>query len=199
MIQYSRSPQDQFKSEDYTIGWSWRLFIFSVVVFAAAVLLYLGMTVGYLPALDSQISDVKKKTDEINSSINAADKEKLFNFYSQVFHIQDLLQGHLLSGRLLGFLEQNTNKNVFYDSLSFNAETALLELSGGAASYGDLVGQLEAFRRQSVVTSILLAGSKNNGATLQGQQGQEAGSEVAAKGAVSFTIKLSFNKQFLKP
>lgn len=199
MIQYSRSPQDQFKSEDYTIGWSWRLFIFSIIVFAAAALLYLGMTVGYLPTLGSQIDEVQKKTDDINNSISAADKERLFNFYSQVFHIQDLLQGHLVSSRLLGFLEQNTNKNVFYNSMSFSADTALIELSGGAASYGDLVGQLEAFRRQSAVTSVLLAGSKNNGATLQGQQGQGVVNQDASKGAVGFTIKLSFDKKFLKP
>src|SRR3989344_5715024 len=140
MIPYQQSPQDQFKSEDYTIGWAWQLFIFSIIVFATSALIYVGIAFGYLPTLNSQIEDVKKKTDAINSSVSAADREKFFNFYSQVFHIQSALQNHLLSSRLFVFLEQNTNKNVFFDSMTFNQETALLELGGAAVSYDDLVG-----------------------------------------------------------
>lgn len=192
MIQYSRSPQDQFKTEGQTIGWSWRLFIFSIVVFASAALLFVGMSYGYLPTLNSQISDVKKKTDEINNSISAADKEKLFNFYSQVFHIQNTLQNHLQSNRLFVFLEQNTNKNVFFETLSFNQETALFELTGAALTYGDVVSQLEAFRRRNEVQSVLLASSRNNAASSQasGLSGSGTG--------ISFTMKLTLNKSFLK-
>ncbi|HEY4523764.1 MAG TPA: hypothetical protein VJK04_02735 [Candidatus Paceibacterota bacterium] len=192
MFQYSRSPQDQFKTEDYTIGWSWRLFIFSIIVFVAAALLFIGMSYGYLPALNSQISDVKKKTADINNSISAADKEKLFNFYSQVFHIQNTLQSHLLSGRLFSFLEQSTNKNVFFESLNFSQETALLELTGVALTYGDVVSQLEAFRRRSEVQSVLLANSKNNAALLQAVGSGGPG------GGVTFTMKLTLNKNLLK-
>lgn len=195
MIQYSQSPQDQFKSEDYTIGWSWQLFIFSIIVFATSALIYAGMTFGYLPTLNSQIDDIKKKTDALNNSVSAADREKFFNFYSQVFHIQNALQNHLLSSHLFVFLEQNTNKNVFFDSLTFNQDTALLELGGAAVSYDDLVGQLEAFRRKSEVTSVILGSSKD-----EGSAANVAGSQTAATGkkGVSFTIKLAFDKQFLK-
>lgn len=188
MQQYTRSSnvENQFKTEGLTIGWSWRLFVFSIIVFAAAIFLYAGMAYGYEPMLQKNIDEIQKKIDEQSRSKNAGDRENLLSFYSQVFHIKNILAGHLLPSGLFKFVEDNTENKIFYTGARFDQDSAGLVLEGVAQSYEDIVHQLEAFRLRPEVLSINLNNSKIDETSKTGNLNR-----------VTFNLQLVMSKKFL--
>ena len=191
MPQYLRSAENQFQSEELTIGWSWRLLIFSMIVFGAVAILYGGMFFGYDPYLQEKLDALDKETKSLNEAVSIEDQKKLLSFYSQVYNVQDILANHVLPTRVFAFLELNTNPQVAYESMHFDLDSGVLELSGKAKSYDDLVRQLEAFRRQTDIVKVLKLTNSKSG-ELDEKTNQK--SDV-----VSFGITINVDKGFLKP
>lgn len=191
MPQYLRSAENQFQTEELTIGWSWRLLIFTIIIFGAVAILYGGMAFGYDPYLQSKLADLDTETKNLNELVSIDDQKKLFSFYSQVYNVQNILANHVLPTRVLAFLELNTNPQIAYETMRFDLDAGVLEVTGRAKSYDDLVRQLEAFRRQQEIVKVLkLADSKTG----------ELDIETSQKSTdVSFSIAINLDKSFLKP
>ena len=204
MQQYLRSPENQFQQEDFTIGWSWRLFVFSAIVFGSVTMLALGMDFGYKPFLEKRADDLNSSIDDLRKDVSAEEQENLFNFYSQVYNLQEILRSHPLPSRLLAFLSANTNVRVYYTALKYDQESAILTVNGLASSYADFAAQMEAFRRRPEVTGLSIENSgtleENSNAVTQATTpnpvvpGQEQDLE-----SVTFSLKVNFAKDFLKP
>ena len=89
-----------------TQGWALGALFFSGGILFLTVAIYFGLTLGYQPYLQSQLSRVKDQVSVLNQSVTAGDQAQLINFYSQISNLQALLKKHAHTSQLFSWLEQ---------------------------------------------------------------------------------------------
>ncbi|HTY40079.1 MAG TPA: hypothetical protein VMC43_03255 [Candidatus Paceibacterota bacterium] len=137
-----------------TPGWSSRLLMFSSTVFFIALVVYLGITFGYKPYVES---DVQKLTDQMNSfsqEVPKEDQDKIFGFYSQLASLKNILKNHIVSSQIIDWLEQNTHASVFFSSFSFDNQRRAITLSGSAKSIPEFIEQIHRFQQDQNVDKV---------------------------------------------
>jgi hypothetical protein len=140
-----------------------RFIFFSFLLLLIAVLIYLGLTLGYKPALNNSIGKLKSELESLSNKINPAQQENLIAISSQVSNIKDLLADHVFASKLFLLLEKNTHKNVAYRSLETDILGRELTIDGVAGSYNDLVAQLTIYEKADGIEKVLLQSSKLEG------------------------------------
>ncbi|MEK7624369.1 MAG: PilN domain-containing protein [Patescibacteria group bacterium] len=181
MPQYSKNVAEQFLGpEKLPVGWPWRMFLFSVIVFALTLLIYFGMIFGYKPYLETERQSLDKKINEIGGAVSETDRENFIKFYSQLVNIQTLLNNHISGSNIYTFLEKNTNQGVYYEGASLSVPEHFLRLEGIARSYDNLVQQLVVFEQAPEIKKVILEESR-----------------TADKG-VSFSIQVTFKPELLR-
>lgn len=175
MAQYTKSVTEQFGGDKGTVGWSWRLLVFTFVVFGVALVAYAGMAFGYRPLLEGQVADLDQKTSELSQLVSESDQRNLSGFYSQLVNLKALLDNHVQGSKLITLLERNTNQNIFYTKVLFTSADKQAELEGVARNYAELVRQMEAYRQMNEVERFFLVESQ----TIEG-------------GGIRFKVKLFF-------
>ena len=160
MAQYTKSVIEQYGGEKGTVGWSWRLLMFTSVIFGVALLSYAGMAFGYRPLLQGQIDDLDAKARNLSQLVGADDQRNLSRFYSQLVNLKALLGNHVQGSKLIGMLERNTNQNIYYTKVLFTSSDRQAELEGVARSYAELVKQTEAFRQMKEIERFFLVESQ---------------------------------------
>lgn len=152
--------QELFKKDELKAGTPWRLLTVAFITLLTTLVLYLGLNFGYAPFLDSQLEDVNKKLDNLSSSINEQDAQKIFTFYSQLYNINDLLNSRYNSTNILNLLETNIMKSVYYTGFSFNLDEKQIALEGIAPSYEILGQQLELFKTAKEIKTVKLENAR---------------------------------------
>lgn len=181
MPQYSKNTAEQFLGpEKLPVGWPWRMFLFSVIIFALVLLTYFGMILGYQPYLETERQSLDKKINEIGGVISEADRENFIKFHSQLVNIRTLLDNHVNGSNVYAFLEKNTNQGVYYEGASLSVPEHFLRLEGAARSYDNLVQQLLVFEQAPEIKKVILEESR-----------------IADKG-ISFSIQIIFKPELLK-
>ncbi len=180
MPEYNTNVAEKFlEPEKLPVGWPWRLFLFSIVLFILILFIYFGMIWGYQPYLVSQQQSLDKKISEIGGSISETDRENFVNFYSQLVNLQDILNKHIKGSNIYNFLEVNTNDGVYYDGAEVSVADHLIRLDGVAKSYDNLVQQLVAFEQAPEISKVVL------------EQAQ------AADKGIRFSLQIIFKPQLL--
>ena len=134
-----------------TPGWAGQFLMFSGTLFFIAIFVYVGLVFGYRPYL---VSEVRKLQDQINvfiEQIPAEEQGKIINFYSQLLNLRSLLSNHAVSSHFFGWVEDNTQANVYYDRFDLNLRTRELRLGGAGKSMEDLNQQFAIFSSRSEV------------------------------------------------
>ena len=181
MAQYTKNITEQFmEPERLPVGWPWRLFIFSIILFGLVVFIYLGIIWGYKPYLKSQRQSLDQKITEIGGAISESDRENFVNFFSQLVNLQALLNSHIKSSNIYSFLEKNTNQGVYYEGGNLSVAERYLRLDGIARSYDNLNQQLVAFEQAPEIERVILTES-----------------QIADKG-VRFSLQLVIKPELLK-
>ncbi|HUC31375.1 MAG TPA: PilN domain-containing protein [Candidatus Paceibacterota bacterium] len=139
-----------------TQGWASGALFFSGGVLFLAIAIYIGLTFGYEPYLQSQLTSVQDQISALNQSISASDQSQLIGFYSQIANLQTLLQNHRLSSQLFSWLEQNTEANIYYQSLALTAGNQVT-LAGVATSEADINQQVAIFENSPEVSSVTVS------------------------------------------
>src|SRR3989338_6144773 len=161
MPQYSKNVAEQFiEPEKLPVGWPWRLFIFSVIVFALILFVYFGIVFGYQPYLEAQRQSLDKKIAEIGGAISETDRENFIKFYSQLVNLQTLLKNHVKGSNIYTFLEKNTNQGIYYEGANLSVPEHFLRLEGIARSYDNLVQQMVVFEQSPVIEKVILGESR---------------------------------------
>jgi len=148
--QLGREPSD-------TQGWALGAIFFSGGILFLAVALYFGLTQGYEPYLQSQLSSTQGQVTTLDQSIPPGDQAELINFYSQIANLQALLQEHKGFSQFFGWLEQNTQANTYYSSLSVLAG-GQVSLSVTSKTEADVNQQLDIFENAPDVSSVSISG-----------------------------------------
>ena len=158
--QFVQNPLEQFEPEKLPVGWPWRFFSVSLIIFSATLLLYLGLAFGYKPFLNSSIKEKDDEMGKLSQTVNKQDQEQFIKFYSQLANLKILLDSHSVSSKVFSALEQMTNQKVFYKSANLKVPERELELDSVAESYGVLSEQLEAFNKSGGVERLTLGQSQ---------------------------------------
>ena len=127
--------------------------IFSVGILAITAALYLGMVFGYEPYLNNQISGIKSQVSTANNSISTDQETQLVDFYSQIANLQSILSHHVYATSLISWLENNTQANIYYQSMDFSAGN-LVALKGVAKAESDVNQQIAIFESSPDVKSV---------------------------------------------
>src|SRR3989338_3259204 len=165
--QFAQNIREQFEPENLPVGWPWRLFSVSLIIFLATVISYLGLVFGYEPFLVSKISEIDQEFEQLAQSVPKEDQEKFSQFYSQLANLKSLMENHIVSSRVFPLLEQITNKKIYYASADLKISERKLELEGVADSYEILSEQLESFSRNSSIERFIFNQSQLSGGKVQ--------------------------------
>lgn len=163
MPPYAKNMTEQFLAPKKTsVGWPWRLFLFAAVLLGLTLLIYFGVTLGYQPYLRQEHGKLDQEINKIGGVISETDRENFINFYSQSANLQSLLNKHVRGSVIFSLLEENTNKNVYYEAGTLSVAERVLRLEGVAKSYDNLIQQLVAFERLPETEQVLLEESQNS-------------------------------------
>lgn len=128
-----------------SIGFPWRILLFSVFIFAFAIFVFLGLRLGYgsyllfrTKTLDKNISDLAKKVSE-------SEQANLSTFYSQLVNLQKVVLSHKFDSNIFSFLEKNVAQGVYYTGAEFSIDGMSLKLKGRGGNLNDIVGQFSIF------------------------------------------------------
>lgn len=139
-----------------TQGWAIGAFLFSGGILFLFLVIYFGLTLGYAPYLQSQLTATQNKVSALDNSISTGDQSQLVNFYSQIANLQALLRNHTLSSQFFSWLEKNTEANVSYQSLAIVSGDQVT-LSGMAKSEADINQQIAIFENSPEVSSVTVS------------------------------------------
>src|SRR3989338_1636243 len=132
MVQYTRSVNEKFLSNKLAVGWPWRMFIFTSVMFLAAVFVYLGLAFGYKPYLQNSVSNIESELNSLSLQISPEAQKNFIRFYSQISNLRSLLAKHVTTSKLLPLLEASTHQKVVYSSTTLIPGERTLRIEGFA-------------------------------------------------------------------
>lgn len=159
MAQYINSTNERFLKTHLTVGWPWRMFIFTLVIFLISLLGYLGLAFGYKPYLQSSIAKVESELNSLSLQINSKDQKSFIEFYSQVANLKSLLNTHVVTSKLFPLLESSTHQKVVYSSVNLIVQEKTLRIEGFADSYETLSAQLALYKQAPWVEKVILDNS----------------------------------------
>ncbi|KKU94365.1 MAG: hypothetical protein UY26_C0002G0147 [Candidatus Jorgensenbacteria bacterium GW2011_GWA1_48_13] len=174
------SLREQFVTENIPVGFPWRLFTFSLILFLFSIFVFFGLRFGYASYLTNQTSALDKKIQDLSSRVSVEDQARFIGFYSQLANLKKILDRHGFPGNTFSFLEKQTVGEVFYTDADFRAEDSKLILKGLAVSSEVLIAQLSLFDRAPEVANVFL--NQTN----------------VDRGGVTFTLTLDFKPDFFQ-
>ncbi len=167
MVQYTRNINEKFLDNKLAVGWPWRMFVFTSVMFLAAVLAYLGLALGYKPYLQNSVSDIESELSSLSLQVSPEAQKNFIRFYSQVSNLRSLLAKHVTTSKLFPLLEQSTHQKVVYSSTTLIPAERTLRIEGFAESYEVLAAQLALFEQAPWVEKVILDSSSLSGKTIK--------------------------------
>ncbi|MBI5421486.1 MAG: hypothetical protein HZA35_04235 [Parcubacteria group bacterium] len=139
------------------VVWFSTMVLWGVFLFAASLGFYAAMQYWYIPKITedttSIISDVKKLSDEIDKD----KRDQVLRTYSQVLNIKKLLGNHVYASKLFTWLEKNTHKGVFIDTITISIPRDTLDILGKAQDKDSVAEQVSVFESLPEVKSVKLS------------------------------------------
>lgn len=129
------------------------LMLAGTLLFISAVL-YLGLTFGYAPYIENQIASVEEQSRALDQKVPKEKQDELIAFYSQISNLSTLLNKHPNTVKIFGWLEVNTQPNIYFSKLSFNLATYQLSLVGVGRTPLDVAEQVNIFEGASEVSRV---------------------------------------------
>jgi len=162
-------------------GAAGKFIYFSAFVFLLTVLVYIGISFGYVTFLNQSISGLKEDLDKLGAEISLAEQNDLVALYSQINNLKSALDNHVEGSNLFTVLEENTDVNVKYDNINISIPDSSATISGVASSYEALVSQLAIFDQAPEIKRMSLDNSNSN------------------EGVIVFDITLTMDKEVFVP
>lgn len=145
------------ESSEGTQGWATGALLFSGGILALALVIYFGLTFGYEPYLQNQLAATRTSVKATEGSVTSGEQSQLIDFYSQIANLKTLLQNHVLSSKLLTWLEKNTEANVSYQSFTLTSGDHVT-LAASARSEADVNQQIAIFESSPEVAAVAISG-----------------------------------------
>mgnify|MGYP001574774919 FL=1 len=164
MPQYTKSLSEQFASARVTLGWPWKLLVFSLFIFSFSIFVYFGILAGYRPYLNSEVKRLDERISQLGLAVKEEDRASFLGFYSQIVNLDKLLDGHVQGATVFEILEKFIHPSVYYQSANVLFASNLIRLQGVAKNYETLVEQLQAFENAPLVERAVFDSSSKGDA-----------------------------------
>jgi hypothetical protein len=145
------------RETSHSQGWAWDALLFCGGMLFLVVAIYVGLTFGSEPYWNGQVAATQKAVAAASVSVSVADQAQIVNFYSQTANLSSALANHQFTSQFFSWLEQNTEANVYYQTLQL-ATGGKVTLKGVAKTEADVNEQVAIFEATSTVTSVALSG-----------------------------------------
>ena len=154
---YTQSVLDeQLKTNNFSIGWPWRIFVLMLIILVLSVSVYIGIDLGFRNYLNSQIKDLDQRLASLNQAVDESFKNQLIGAYSQFINIKQLLNNRKTTSNFFSFVEQNTYSTVSYNSLKVDIDSKDIMIDGAAPDYNTLTKQVALFEKSALVEKVSL-------------------------------------------
>ncbi len=150
------SEGPRFSGAPIKVGMPWRLMVFSFVLFAFSILVFLGLRFGYDVYLNSQLEALDEKVEQLSTEVSEGRQEEFLGFYSQLSNLERVLGRRGFSHNVFGFLEENTLPPVYYSEAEYSSDTKGVRLTGAARTMKALVEQMAVFGDASSISGVTL-------------------------------------------
>lgn len=148
--------EEQLKTNNFSIGWPWRIFVLMLIILVLSISIYLGIDFGFRSYLNSQIKDLDQQLANLNQAVDESSKNQLIGVYSQFVNVKQLLNSRKTTANFFAFIEQNTYSTVNYSSLKADIGSMEITLDGAAPDYNILTKQVALFEKSSLVEKVSL-------------------------------------------
>lgn len=162
MPQYTKALAEQFASARATLGWPWKLLVFSLFIFSFSIFLYFGMLAGYKPYLNSEINRLNESINQLGLAVKEEDRASFLSFYSQIVNLDKLLDSHVQGLTVFEILEKFVHPNVYFQNANVLFASNLIRLQGTAKNYEALIEQLKAFEDAPLVERAVFDSSSKD-------------------------------------
>ncbi len=139
-------------------GWSSGLLWFSGSLLVISLGLYAGITFVYKPYFESKLNTIADQLALASKDLTAEQATDLIGRYSQVAHVQSMLQQHVPLSQMFVWLSKNTAPNVYYSSFSFNSANQAITIAVLARAQSDITQQLAIFEASPDVSNVTISG-----------------------------------------
>lgn len=136
------------------------MLIASIVVLALTLLIYLGMTFGFEPYLNGQVTAQTAQLNQLTSSMDQAQQQASLNFYSQLYNISMLTASRVDVLPLFSSLEAHTPDGVRLTGAQADVTRGQVELAGTAPSFDAVIASAASWRSDQNVTNVVLENMK---------------------------------------
>lgn len=141
-----------------TPGWSARILMISSTVFFLSFATYFGIRFGYQPYQNSQLKKIQNQIEAFAQKIPQTDQEKLINFYSQIYNLDQLLRKEKFASAVLPWLEANTQANTYFTSFSLDLGGPKISVSARSRTVDDVAQQLVSLEENKDIKSLTFNG-----------------------------------------
>lgn len=144
------------KSPSAVVGWSWRIFMFSLFILITTVVFYFGLAYGFKSYLNSKVNNLKEEEVKIRQSISPQDEKNLILFYSQIYNIKKILDNRVSLSNFLIWLSKNIHPDIVLTTLSFDINNNQIGLGGVSKQRKSALEQALIFQRNENLESVTL-------------------------------------------
>jgi hypothetical protein len=127
-----------------------------------------------------EISQIEEKISALRTPQIKEIEEKVLKYQRKISFFSDLVKNHLHPSKIFPYLEQKTNKNVYFSSFDFDLENSKIILAGETPDFPSLFQQLEIFKEDPHLKTELKE------------------MFLSKEGKVGFKLEISFDKEILK-
>lgn len=140
-------------------GFPWRLLILTGVLLALTIFIYAGISFGYRPYLEKELSVVQGRLTSASNSLQAQESE-VFGVFSQLYNIEKLSKKHVYASKLFTLLEKGTIPSVQFVKANVDISKQPFSFEGIAPNHDAIVTQLAALQGVSGVISVRLVSTQ---------------------------------------
>lgn len=135
-----------------------------------------------LKNLQAEFENLEKSIAEQRTPEVIATEQEVLSYQKKISDFSLLLQGHLASSNLVGFLEEISHPKVWFSQFSLNAPEGQLTLNGYSDSFMSVGQQLLILKEKPLIKSFNLSEIS-----------------IGKQGEVSFVLSLSLDSKIFTP
>jgi len=171
--------------KDTKSTWPSGLVALSIIILVLATVVAIGLKT-WNGIQEKELATLKQENEQLKNSFSGNEAD-IISTEKTLNNISSILEEHSNTSKLMTIIEANTNPAVYFTSLSWDPNTAILTLNGTAGSYAAISQQVLNFQQALNSDTEQLAFNK---VTLKG-------AKAASAGNYDFNLEISVNKTVL--
>lgn len=148
-------------------AWFGQLMAFAIMLLVLVIVVYFGITFGYRPYLEKQVTSLDNQIAEFSRKVPADEQANILTFYSQLANLKTVLGKHTATPAFLRWLEAGTVQSVRMSKVTMNVSSRQIQITGIARSQAEVAQQVASFQSRPGVERVDFRNSQAVGGGVQ--------------------------------